>query len=183
MNRSTVVLLGGVAAAVAVGAAAALLKPKPPTLPTSPTNVAIPVPAGTKAPDAQVVQVELLEKLIVKAETADDVGALPSLETFVLIVQKDPEGAAWVVDRLAREDATQGLRHAFVADLPKSRRDLDDAVDRLLRADLEGGDAAAIELLVARGVVEDYRLDRECDCFAGTYRGVRVEVPRTDPRD
>jgi len=167
------VLGGGLALAVVLGAAAAMLAPGPTTMASAgPGNLVLPVGERHVAPTAAVLQAELLEKLIVEAEVSDNPAALPSLATFVLLVKRDPEVAGWVVDRLGREDVSAGLAIAFARGLPSGNRALDGAVHGALIRHLRGDDGAArreaVEVLKARGQFEG-TVDRSCDCVVGTY--------------
>jgi hypothetical protein len=172
IKRSHLVLVGGVALAIAVGAAAAMLAPGPPSPTVGPGNLVFLGGPNDEAPDARVLQGGLLEKLIVEADLADDLAALPSLSTFVLLVERSPDTSGWVIDRLAREDVPGALAVAFARALPVARRQLDGAVHQVLIRHLEGDEAVsrrgAVAVLKARGVL-DGTVDRSCDCVVGSY--------------
>ncbi len=141
-------------------------------MPVGPGNVVIPVPPGQTAPDARVLLDGLLEKLITDAEVVDDVGSLPALRTFVVLMEREPAAVDWVVARVAREDVPWALAVGFADGLSPGRRDLDGVVHTVLIRHLGGEDSeargAAVDVLKARGQFAG-TFDRSCDCVLGTY--------------
>lgn len=154
MKRGTLVLLGGAALAVAVGAGAALLKPSPAPL-QSPANLAIPVPSTAGNVDPRVFHERLLEELILDARDTERPDRLPSFDTFTLLVSDPSAEFGWVVDRLTEPDVPDRLATSFAGHLPTRRTGLDPVVHRLLLPRLESDDpervVMALEVLRAGG--------------------------------
>lgn len=170
-RRSTLVLLGGAAIAVVVGAAAALLRPQP-APPGPPSNLGIPVLASTGDEGPRVRQERMLEELIQDAATAEWPERLPAFAAFRLLVESDPSGLGWVVDRLAEPQVPDRLAIAFAADLSTRQRSLDGAVFRLIVPRLEAQDpgrvAPAMDVLRASGRTRVAAFP-PCHCGYGLY--------------
>ena len=169
--RSRLVLLGGAALAVALGAGAAMRSRSPEPV-RSPTNIGIPVPATAGNVDPRVLHERLFEELVLDAAETERPDQLPSFDTFSLLVIGDPEGFAWVVDRLAEPDVPDRLATAFAGHLPTRRRDLDPVAHRLLIPRLEDEDpdraALALDVLRAGGRIR-LGTDPASRCAFGHY--------------
>lgn len=171
-RRSMTVLLGGVAVAVAVGALAARMSPNRTIGPSSPTNLALPVPQTAGDLDARTVQDRMLEELIVEAEASENPERLPAFGTFSLLVAEDPAEFDWVVARLSAADVSSELSTSFAGHLPGRRAALDSVVHRLLIQHLEGDDdearKTALGVLRARGRTRVLP-SPSCRCSFGVY--------------
>jgi len=165
--RSTRLLVLAAAGAVAVGAAAALLKPAEPVV--GPGNLAVRA-ENPPTVDASELQRKLLDRLVQDAAVADPAG-LPALTTFTSLFT---HGQDWVLDRLLRDDVPSSLALAFADRLPRGAARSDSAVDRLLGPMLaaisQGDRRAAVDVLRARG-----RLPTDsaasCRCVFGVHDG------------
>jgi hypothetical protein len=154
--------------AMALGAAAALLRPAPP--PTHPGNVSVRVPKGA-AVDPRVVQEQLLERLVAEGRLAERPERTAGFGTFLVLVDSDADGHAWVVERLLEPDATAPLRAAFARRLSRQAGPAD-AARKLLQSLLGSEDPAAVavalEALAHRGETAEASWPG-CRCSYGVH--------------
>jgi len=168
-RRSTGLLGLALAAAIAAGALAALLK-EPAVPDVSPGNVAI--RAETVADiDPATFQRDLLEQLVKDSAVADP-DRLPTLPMFVSLFSTRPKEYGWVLDRLGRAEVPPDLRVAFARRLPGGRSSQDAAADGLLGRILENGPEThrrkALDSLRSRGRVA-MTTSSACRCAFGVF--------------
>jgi len=166
--RSTRLLVLAAAGAVAVGAAAALLKPSgPPDV--SPGNLAV---RADEVPtiDPAALRRDMLDGLVRDAAVRDP-ARLPALTTFTALFVKGDDA---VLDRLLRDDVPPALALAFAERLPRGTPRAAAAVDRLLGPLLlaipQDDRSAAVAVLRGRGRLPTESVAR-CRCIFGVHDG------------
>ncbi len=165
-------LLAGAAIAVALGAAAALLRPSPPAALNSPTNIAIPVRDGDHRIEPREVHERMLEGLVEASRGTDRPDRIPAFSSLALLIKRDPDDFAWALQRLAEDDVPIALVTSFASQMPSRDRGLDPVVHGLLIDRLTGDDpedrVAALDVLRGRGVVHS-TAEGACRCAFGVY--------------
>ncbi len=156
--RSTALYLGAAALAIAVGAAAALLRPAP----VSDTSVKLRMKAEPMQP--QAVQEPLLEALIEEARAVEDVERLPAFDV-ALALFGGGDGSAR--ERLLEPDVPQALALALAKRLPR-RGDGPEGAAMLLERHLAAAAPGAVAVVKARGEAEIKR-DVACRCSFARY--------------
>jgi|GEM_PF-1745131 len=167
--RSPRTFLFACTAAMAIGAAIALLRPPPPT--SSPGNVSAPVKRAEPV-DPRVMQEQLLERMVAEGRVAERPDRAPGFDTFVMLVDADSGANAWVVDRLMEADAAPALRVSFARRLSERGTGSPAAARRLLRSLLADERPAvvrdALETLATRGETREQSW-RGCRCRFGVH--------------